>query len=220
MFYETSDFPRTSSWFKIGSNITTTGTKKEDRDQQVSETILQRIASGDDSAVKDCLDTYGGLVWSLARKMLPDRNEAEDAVQEIFIEIWKNAERFDENQSSETTFVAMIARRRLIDRLRKVTRQPNVDSFEDIIYEPAKTESVDLQTSIEAKQAAEVINQLRPEQRQVLELSIVQGYSHSEISDALEMPLGTVKTHARRGLIQVREILDEKADRYGKEVSA
>ena len=220
MFYETSDFPRTSSWFKIGSNITTTGTKKEDRDQQVSETILQRIASGDDSAVKDCLDTYGGLVWSLARKMLPDRNEAEDAVQEIFIEIWKNAERFDENQSSETTFVAMIARRRLIDRLRKVTRQPNVDSFEDIIYEPAKTESVDLQTSIEAKQAAEAINQLRPEQRQVLELSIVQGYSHSEISDALEMPLGTVKTHARRGLIQVREILDEKADRYGKEVSA
>lgn len=186
----------------------------------MSETILQRIASGDDSAVKECLDTYGGLVWSLARKMLPDRNEAEDAVQEIFIEIWKNAERFDENQSSETTFVAMIARRRLIDRLRKVTRQPNVDSFEDIIYEPAKTEGVDLQTSVEAKQAAEVINMLRPEQRQVLELSIVQGYSHSEISDALEMPLGTVKTHARRGLIQVREILDERADKYGKEVSA
>lgn len=186
----------------------------------MSQTILQRIADGDASAVQDCLDKYGGLVWSLARKILPDKNECEDAVQEIFIEIWKNAERFDESQASETTFIAMIARRRLIDRLRKVTRQPDVDSFEDMVYEPARADGVDPQTSVEAGQAAEAINRLRPEQRQVLELSIVQGYSHSEISDALNMPLGTVKTHARRGLIQVREILDERGSELRGEVSA
>ena len=95
-------------------------------------TILKRIASGNTPAVQECLDTYGGLVWSLALRMLPNANEAEDAVQEIFIDIWKNAERFDEAQASETTFIAMIARRRLIDRLRKVNRQPNIDSLEDI----------------------------------------------------------------------------------------
>lgn len=222
MFYDTSDFPRTSSWFKIDDQ---TGfrpdfQREEKEDQKVSQTILQRIASGDSGAVQECLDTYGGLVWSLARKMLPDKNECEDAVQEIFIEIWKNAERFDEDQSSETTFVAMITRRRLIDRLRKVTRQPNVDSLDDIMYEPARFTGLDPLTSVEARQAAEAINELRPEQRQVLELSIVQGYSHSEISEALEMPLGTVKTHARRGLIQVREILDDRGSSRREEVSA
>jgi RNA polymerase sigma-70 factor (ECF subfamily) len=128
-------------------------------------------------------------------------------VQEIFIDVWKNAARFDETQSSETTFVAMIARRRLIDRLRKTNRQPNVDSLDDIVAEPAGGKDLDLQIGVEAKEAAAAMKNLRPEQRQILHLSIVQGYSHQEIAEALSMPLGTVKTHARRGLIQVREFL-------------
>ncbi len=172
----------------------------------MTKAILKRIASGDKNAVSECLAAYGGLVWSLARRMLSNTEEAEDAVQEIFIDIWKNAGRFDDEQASETTFVAMIARRRLIDRLRKNTRQPNIDSLEDILTEPEnKTQNV--QVGIEAKEAAEAMKELRPEQRQILHLSIVQGYSHQEIADGLKMPLGTVKTHARRGLIQVREKL-------------
>ena len=147
-----------------------------------------------------------------------DKNEAEDAVQEIFVEVWKNADRFDASKSSETTYVAMIARRRLIDRLRKSSRKPNIDSFEDILVEPSKEEKI--QTSVEAKQAAEAMRELRPEQQKVLQLSIIHGYSHQEISDSLEMPLGTVKTHARRGLIEVREIIENKKLNIGKEVSA
>ena len=173
----------------------------------MAQVILKRIADGDKTAVQDCLDNYGGLVWSLARRMSPNSDEAEDAVQEIFIDVWKNAARFDETQSSETTFVAMIARRRLIDRLRKINRQPNVDSLEDILAEPVNVKDRDMQMGIEAKEAAEAMKNLRPEQRQILHLSIVQGFSHQEIADALKMPLGTVKTHARRGLIQVREFL-------------
>ncbi len=173
----------------------------------MAQAILKRIASNDTNAVQDCLDTYGGLVWSLARRMLSKSEEAEDAVQEIFIDIWKHAGRFDETQASETTFVAMIARRRLIDRMRKQNRQPNVDSMEDILIEPSGRVHQDIQTNVEAKEAAKAMNELRPEQRQILHLSIVQGFSHQEISDALEIPLGTVKTHARRGLIQVREFL-------------
>jgi len=178
----------------------------------VAQVILKRIAAGDKTAVQDCLDNYGGLVWSLARRMSPNTNEAEDAVQEIFIDVWKNAARFDETQSSETTFVAMIARRRLIDRLRKNSRQPNVNSLEDILGEPANGKELDMQVSVEAKEAAEAMKNLRPEQRQILHLSIVQGFSHQEIADALKMPLGTVKTHARRGLIQVREFLGLGSD--------
>ena len=178
----------------------------------MAQVTLKRIAAGDKSAVQDCLNNYGGLVWSLARRMSPNSNEAEDAVQEIFIDIWKNAARFDETQSSETTFVAMIARRRLIDRLRKTNRQPNTDSLEDILAEPSNGKDNDLQISVEAKEAAQAMKHLRPEQRQVLHLSIVQGFSHQEIADALKMPLGTVKTHARRGLIQVREFLGLDSD--------
>ena len=178
----------------------------------MAQVILKRIASGDKSAVQDCLDNYGGLVWSLARRMSPNTDEAEDAVQEIFIDIWKNAARFDETQASETTFVAMIARRRLIDRLRKTSSRPNIDSLEDILAEPSNGKDNDLQVSVEAKEAAQAMKHLRPEQRQVLHLSIVQGFSHQEIADALKMPLGTVKTHARRGLIQVREFLGLDSD--------
>ena len=207
--FETTNFHPAITWFKI-----TPSSERRILDTRentfVAETILQRIASGDGTAVQACLDKYGGLVWSLARRMLADNNEAEDAVQEIFVEIWKNADRFDENQASETTFIAMIARRRLIDRIRKHARKPNIDSFEDILVEPTGKTDEEVYISIEAKQVAQLMNELRPEQKQILQLSIVDGYSHQEICEALNMPLGTVKTHARRGLIQVRELLESK----------
>lgn len=169
--------------------------------------ILQKIATGDKTAVQECLRTYGGLVWSLARRMSPNLDDAEDAVQEIFVDVWKNAEKFDETKSSETTFIAMIARRRLIDRIRKVNRSPKSDSIEDMLVEPQNRFDESMQVSVEAKQAAKALETLRPEQRQVLQLSIYHGYSHQEISDVLKMPIGTVKTHARRGIMQVREVL-------------
>ncbi len=173
----------------------------------MAQAILKRIGSGDKTAVQECINTYGGLIWSLARRMLSNSDEAEDAVQEIFIDVWKNAERFDESQASETTFVAMIARRRLIDRMRKQNRQPDIDSIEDVLVELTENRNQNIQTSLEAKEAAQAMKNLRPEQRQILHLSIVQGFSHQEISNALDIPLGTVKTHARRGLIKVRETL-------------
>lgn len=185
----------------------------------MAETILKRIAARDKSAVQECLNTYGGLVWSLARRMLSNSEEAEDAVQEIFIDVWKNAARFDEAQASETTFVAMIARRRLIDRIRKVNRQPMIASLEDVLVEPFENTDKAMQTSIEAKEAAEAMKDLRPEQRQILHLSIVQGLSHQEIADRINMPLGTVKTHARRGLMTVREILNAGNSQTEKEAA-
>lgn len=173
----------------------------------MTQAILHRIASGDRTAVQDCLSEYGGMVWSIARKMLRDSDEAEDAVQEIFVDIWKNAGRFDISQSSETTFIAMIARRRLIDRIRYSTRRISPDSLDDVLLEPFTRTDLDMQISVEAKEAAQAMRTLRPEQQQVLRLSIIQGMSHQEITDATGMPIGTVKTHARRGLIQVRQVL-------------
>ena len=158
-------------------------------------------------------------MWSIARKMLRNSDDAEDAVQEIFVDIWKNAARFDETQASETTFIAMIARRRIIDRIRYSSRRISADSLDDVLLEPFTRSDKEMQVSIEAKEAAEAVRELRPEQQQVLKLSIVQGMSHQEIADATGMPIGTVKTHARRGLMHVREILGlDRPERF-KEVS-
>lgn len=177
------------------------------RKQGLADAVLKRIAAGDRQAVDDCLDKYGGLVWSLARKMLRNSDDAEDAVQEIFIDIWKNAGRFDESQASETTFIAMIARRRLIDRIRHAGRRISADSLDDVAAEPSERSDRKIQLSVEAGEAAEALRNLKPEQQQVLQLSIVQGLSHQEIADATGMPLGTVKTHARRGILQARQFL-------------
>ncbi len=183
----------------------------------VAQAILQRIANGDQAAVQECCLTYGGLVWSLARRMLRDSADAEDAVQEIFLDVWKNADRFDASRSSETTFVAMIARRRLIDRIRFSQRRISTDSLEDVLAEPVNSSDGNVHTFLEAKEALKVLKELRPEQRQVLELSIIQGMSHQEISDSTGMPLGTVKTHARRGILQAREFLDPGSSHAVKE---
>ena len=146
-------------------------------------------------------------MWSLSRRMLHNSNDAEDAVQEIFLDVWKNAERFDPAQASETTFIAMIARRRLIDRIRYSQRRILTDSIDDVLAEPSVRSDQAMQTSVEAREAAKAMQELRPEQRQVLQLSIVHGLSHQEIADATGMPLGTVKTHARRGILHAREML-------------
>lgn len=174
---------------------------------QSTEDILQRIGSGDRAAVDVCLNKYGGLVWSIARKMLRNTDDAEDAVQEIFIDIWKNAAKFDATKASETTFIAMIARRRIIDRIRSTNRRVSTDSLDDLLVQPEVRSDREMQLSLEANQAAQAINTLRPEQRQVLQLSIVQGMSQQEIADTTGMPLGTVKTHARRGLLALREAI-------------
>ena len=166
------------------------------------------------------MKAYGGLVWSLARRILNNTDDAEDAVQEVFVDIWKNAGRFDPLRSSETTFVAMIARRRIIDRVRHDNRRIAAGSIDEMTAEPSDGSDGKLQLSVEAAEAARALNALRPEQRQVLQLSIVHGMSHQEIADETGMPLGTVKTHARRGILHARELLGLGSSETKKEVSA
>lgn len=168
------------------------------------EPLLPRIAAGESAAVKAFIDRYGGLVWSLARRMCP--TEAEDAVQDVFVDLWRNADRFDERVAGEATFVAMIARRRLIDRSRQRARRPANEGF--IEDAPAARNDPKIEVSEEAAIARDAIEQLTPEQQRVIRLTVMQGLTHEETAAATGLPLGTVKTHARRGLMKVREILE------------
>ncbi len=174
-------------------------------DMSPSSDLLQRVAQGQPGAMDLCLDRFGGLVWSLSRRLSPSATEAEDAVQEIFLDVWKSASRYDPAIASETAFVAMIARRRLIDRQRKRGRRPNEEALVDDgrATTPIPVESV----AEDADRAHEAFERLSNEQQKVLRLAIHQGLSHDKIAKATGLPLGTVKTHARRGLIKLRELM-------------
>lgn len=176
-----------------------------------AESILHRASAGDSNAVKELIARFGGLVWSLARRVgLPD-SETEDAVHEVFTELWRNGYRYDANIASETAFVATIARRRLIDRRRRVSRQPIRQQLTEA--EPARERSA-LRTDLgeDAAKAAKAFETLSAEQQRVLRLSVYEGLSHELIARATGLPLGTVKTHARRGLIRLRELLGFNPD--------
>jgi RNA polymerase sigma factor (sigma-70 family) len=171
------------------------------------DSILERIAAGDTAAVKDCVDRYGGLVWSLSRRFLRNEADAEDAVQDIFVALWSSADRFKSELGTEVTFVGTIARRRLIDRVRKSGRQPPMESLdeEDSPIQPTAPDQVE--TSAEVEKVGRVLESMAPQQREILSMSLYEGYSHTEISSQLDIPLGTVKTRVRRGLMHIREQL-------------
>lgn len=179
--------------------------------QPDTDNVLPRIAEGDAQAVQLCLDRYSGLVWSLARRLSTTEADAEDAVQEIFLDVWKSAARFDPSVASEVTFIAMIARRRLIDRRRKEGRRPTSEVLNDATPAPEIRESeIDPAFGEEVRIARKALGQLSQEQQRVLQLSIFHGLSHEKIARATDLPLGTVKTHARRGLIRIREIIENE----------
>lgn len=169
--------------------------------------LLARVAAGDQAAVQACLEQFGSLVWSLARRFISNQADAEDAVQEIFIDLWSSAARYDSSKASETTFVALLARRRLIDRLRKSRREPRMEELEAAADLEGPDRRPDIALGVDAARAARLIRTLRPEQQQVIKLAVYEGHTHQSIADALQIPLGTVKTHLRRGLLKVREAM-------------
>jgi RNA polymerase sigma-70 factor, ECF subfamily len=182
----------------------------------MSEPVLKRIAQGDPRAVSECIDEFGGLVWALARRLTRTRADAEDAVQEIFTDVWRSAGRFDASQGSEKVFITTIARRRLIDRLRKLRQEPATEPVDVLDLAGWSEPGSQGEVCVEAERAAKAVAQLRPEQQKVLQLGILNGMTHSEIAASTGMPLGTVKTNMRRGLNQVRELMQVFVDARGE----
>jgi RNA polymerase sigma-70 factor (ECF subfamily) len=185
---------------------------RTDKPRPPNPPLLHKVADGDQQAVRELTKRYGGLVYALARRMCYSSGEIEDAVQEVFIAIWKSAGRFDASIAAEETFIGMVARRRLIDRRRRSVRRSVEQATEDFSYIPSIRDggpehSPDL--SEDALLAQQLLSTLRPEQQKVLRLSIGQDLSHEQIAELLSMPLGTVKTHVRRGLIALRDAMQK-----------
>jgi RNA polymerase sigma-70 factor (ECF subfamily) len=169
--------------------------------------VLPEVAAGNRDAMERCLQRYENLVWSVARRYLGASPEAEDVVQEIFIELWRTAGRYDAARASESTFIMLIARRRLLDARRRLARQP-VRAELDAIEDAAAPANAETRLDDDAQQALLALQALPAEQQELLRLSLRDGLTHAEISAQTALPLGTVKTAIRRGLLRLRQTLN------------
>ncbi len=172
--------------------------------------LWKRLSEGEPSAVDEALDRYGRLIWSLARRHSSDESEAEDAVQDILVDLWKSAGRYNPHLGTATTFVCTIARRRLIDRRRHRNRRLQADSLvvdDGKMLDLPDPRSGQAEINADAALALEALDELTEPERQAILLSTYQGLSHSQIATYTSQPLGTVKTYIRRGLLRVRERL-------------
>ena len=171
-----------------------------------TDSILCDIASGVPRAMDVCITQYGGIVWSIVRRYIKDSAQAEDVVQEVFTEVWKKAASFDSAIASESTFIGMITRRRAIDFLRRQGRQPGFESLAaaESLPQPAAENSSIICDPETVKSS---LANLPAETRELFHLFFENGFTHPEIAERTGLPLGTVKTRLRRGLIALREQL-------------
>jgi|TARA_B100001167_G_scaffold80827_1_gene48369 RNA polymerase sigma-70 factor (ECF subfamily) len=179
--------------------------RMETTEAENRKNLLAEVATGDSKAFEELTKKYGNLIWSIARRYLSNQAEAEDAVQEIFLALWQSASRFDANKGSEITFIATIARRRLIDGLRKNNKHKILQSIDDSISNDVFQQKSNLEKNAELSLAIGILETLEKKDQELLSLSIYQGYSHVEIAKLLNLPLGTVKTKIRRNLMKIRE---------------
>ena len=187
-----------------------TAQQKEDRQ------LMARVAQGDQIAFSALYDRLSGPLYSLAVKMLGDAAEAEDALQEVCLQIWRRAAVYDPSQSSVFSWAVLLTRSRVIDRLRARGRRFRVVAAstddEDHPVETAHASSDDstaetVNKNEEAVRVRSVLESLPIEQRQVIEMAFFSELTHHEIAEKLAQPLGTVKARIRRGLLRLRDEL-------------
>ena len=173
--------------------------------------LMQRVAEGDEAAVAELYDRFNVLVFQAARQVLNSRAEAEDAVQEIFVRLWRTADRYDPSRAKLVTWVMLIARRHVIDRLRRRGVRPDHGAGEGPALDQSPAAERE-QTGPEESEREKIrarIAELPTLQRTVIERAYLQGFTLREISEQLQAPLGTVKSALSRGLGRLRDRLED-----------
>ncbi len=177
-------------------------------DSRIEWALMQSVARGDAAAINRLYDQYGRFVYRQAAQVLPRRSEADDAVQDIFVQLWQTAAAFDPAKSRLITWVALMTRRHLIDRLRAARSRPRLQSIGEFDvaggdWGPA-AQGVAPIDDFETSSLRRRVRSLPPSQRAVLEKVYLEGKSIREASEALGVPKGTVKSALSRGLETLR----------------
>jgi RNA polymerase sigma-70 factor (ECF subfamily) len=174
--------------------------------------LIRQTANQDREAFSQLYDRFSSLVYTLAMRMLRMPSDAEDLLQEVFVQVWHQANRYSEERGSPEAWIINIARSRAIDKLRSIRRMERSFVLTD---DPAKAESSDNVESSAAESETKLtmnsaLTSLPEAQRKVLELAYFDGLSQTEIADRLQEPLGTVKTRMRSGIHRLRDLLGTK----------
>ena len=164
--------------------------------------LLQRVRQGDQAAMAEVFDRYGRAVYSVALRILKDAGHAEDVMQEIFFQIWRNSDSFVQGRGSLGAWLVVVARNRSIDLLRR--RKPT-DSVDDVVLASPFNLASEAEHHAMMEKVQKVMKDLPVEQQRSMELAFFDGLSHSEIAEKTGDPLGTVKTRIRLALISLRK---------------
>ena len=170
--------------------------------------LLSKVEQGDQDAMASLFDRYSGMVYSVALRVLKDAGQAEDVMQDIFIQIWKKPGAFVSGRGSLGAWLVVVARNRAIDSLRR--RRPT-DSVEDVVLASSTDLAAEAERNTLMAKVRVYLHQLPPEQRKSVEMAYFEGMSHSEIAEKTGDPLGTVKTRIRLALITLRKAMQGKA---------
>jgi len=187
---------------------------RETDDQQefapvTQDQLLARVANGDQAAFAALYDQIAPRVLGLVRRLLRDHAQSEEVTQEIFLEIWQTATRYDSNKGGASTWIMTMAHRRAVDRVRASQASRDRDTRIGIRDYDADYDNVSetVQTKIEHERVEKAMQRLTELQRQAVSLAYYGGYSHSEVATLLSVPIGTVKTRLRDGMIRLRDEL-------------
>ena len=163
--------------------------------------LVARIRAGDQQAMSELYDRYGKVVYAVALRVLQDAAGAEDVLQDVFLQLWRNPDAFDASRGSLAAWLAVISRHRSIDRLRK--RRPETD-IENCVIASSPELRDETERALVIEKIRVVLAEMNPDQRKVLELAFFEGLTHTEIAAKTGEPLGTVKTRIRSGLQLLR----------------
>jgi RNA polymerase sigma-70 factor (ECF subfamily) len=171
--------------------------------------LLERVATGDQSAFSELYDLLAPRVLGLIRRVLKDHAQSEEVTQEVFLEIWQTATRFDPNKGGGATWILTMAHRRAIDRVRSSQSGRDRDTKVGIRDYTPDYDSVaeTVEVRVENERVTKALARLTELQRQAVTLAYYGGYSHSEVAAMLSVPIGTVKTRLRDGMIRLRDEL-------------
>jgi RNA polymerase sigma factor (sigma-70 family) len=173
--------------------------------------LIERMRTGQERALEELYDATVGKLYALASAILRSAEDAEEVVCETYAYAWSNAARFDANRANALGWLLMLCRSRALDRLRQ--RRATSSALDVVALRQSENESGDQPYDIlslmqQRSTVHAALEQLTPERRQLVSLAFLQGMSHQEIADAMRLPLGTVKSHVRRALTQLREALE------------
>jgi len=169
--------------------------------------LIAGVRSGNQDAMALLYDRYSPVVYAVALRVLGDTGAAEDILQEIFMQLWRNPGAFDASRGNLAPWLAVIARNRAVDVVRK--RRPQTE-LTDTLISVEQDLAADADRGRAVEKVRTVLKEMPPRQRSALEMAYFEGYSHSEISEKTGEPLGTVKTRIRNGLMLLRKAVEAK----------